>query len=136
MRVAPYSYDWIDNAGRRSPRRLTPGVDELEVGQTMMVFHVTSFERDSHITGVATPAAVKLFGDMAGTYAVRALDEITCRLVVRLDLAGQGLLGRARQESLAWGDLLMMRKQLLTFKHLAESTTPSDLSSAARQQLD
>src|SRR5262245_16951417 len=59
LRVAPYSYDWIDNLGRTSPRELTPGLDELAVGQEFMRdFELADFAQDQHITLRVKPASV------------------------------------------------------------------------------
>ncbi|HSU34041.1 MAG TPA: hypothetical protein VLJ88_00130 [Propionibacteriaceae bacterium] len=120
LRAAPYSYDLIDNWGRRSPRELTPGLDELAVGQFLLVATVASFVRDEHITGRSTPAASRLFGLMALTYQVNPRGAGS-RLIGRLNVQPpRGVWAQTRYTLLAWGDVIMMRKQLLTFKALAE----------------
>ena len=51
LRVAPYSYDWIDNGGHPSPRELIPGLDQLQVGQSVMtIFQLVDFEPNRHLT--------------------------------------------------------------------------------------
>lgn len=121
LRQAPYSYDWADNSGRRSPRQLTPGLDRLQVGQKLLVVTITSFARDEHLTGRATPKAARLYGLISLTYRVRTEGERDSRLVARLVIRRprRGW-ETARYFLLAWGDLLMTRKQLLTLKELAE----------------
>lgn len=114
LRVAPYSYDLLDNLGRRSPRERTPGLERLEVGQRFMsIFSLASFAADDHLTLRSPGVAV--------TYAVRPRADRS-RLVVRVlfhapgGRLGAAVIGRA----VALGDLVMMRKQLLTLKQLAE----------------
>lgn len=126
LKVAPYSYDWIDNLGRRSPRQLTPGVEHLERGQRFLVFEVVDFEPNCHISGVIRPEFERLYGPLAGTYLIIPKGEGQCRLVVKLNVAtsGTGAWQWIRPALLAWGDLIMMRKQLLTLKELAECPTP------------
>ncbi len=120
LRAAPYSYDLIDNWGRRSPRELTPGLDQLALGQSLIVATVASFVRDEHITGRATPAAERLFGLMALTYQVNPRGAGS-RLIGRLNVRPpRRVWEQTRYALLVWGDLIMMRKQLLTFKALAE----------------
>ena len=73
LRVAPYSYDWLDNFGRRSPRTLTPGLDALEVGQRVMtIFELLEFDADSHLT-IRTRSA--RFGVVVVTYRVSATED-------------------------------------------------------------
>jgi len=127
LRTAPYSYDWLDNRGRRSPRELTPGLEHLAAGQPFLIGRITSFARNQHITGRATPGAERLFGVIAVTYQVEARGAYS-RLIVRLDVhPPTRLWEKARYTFLGWGDLIMMRKQLRTLKELAEQhATESD----------
>jgi hypothetical protein len=118
MRVAPYSYDWIDNFGRRSPRQLIAGLDHLAVGQRFVIFRLVSFEDGRSITLDSTTA---LFGRVVITYVVTPVSDDRSRLVAKLAfVAPDGLLGAVMRRVLPAGDLVMMRKQLLTWRALAE----------------
>jgi len=123
LRVAPYSYDLVDNLGRRSPRALTPGLEDLEPGQQFMrIFVLLSFTEPEEITlRLVDPGGVRLFGPLVLTYAVRAVDPERSHLVVKMIPTGSGVVDRVRLPLLAWGDLVMMRKQLRTLSALAES---------------
>jgi len=108
LRVAPYSYDALDNRCRRSPRSLTPGLERLEPGQRFMtLFRLHAYARDEHVTLRARNTWV--------TYAVSPEGSGT-RLLVRVRSARPRLVNAL----LLLGDLVMMRKQLLTLKALAE----------------
>jgi hypothetical protein len=71
LRAAPYSYDWLDNGGRQSPRRLTRGLDDLAVGQRVMyIFRLADFARDRHLTLTLRGPWAAVFGEAAITYRV------------------------------------------------------------------
>jgi hypothetical protein len=122
LRAAPYSYDWLDNLGRQSPPTLTPGLDALAVGQKVMrIFDLVAFEPGRHLT-LRLNGQGGLFGDVAVTYLVAPRAPDRARYLVKLcwrypNAFGLGWIARAL---LPWGDLVMMRKQLLTLKALAE----------------
>lgn len=112
---APYSYDLVDNLGRRSPRTLTPGADTLTPGTPfVMIFQIAGVVPGREITGVGRPGPTRRFGPMACTYRVTPQGSGS-RLIGRLDLTARRL-----ATPIAWGDLLMMRKQLRTLAACAE----------------
>jgi hypothetical protein len=120
LAVAPYSYDLVDNFGRRSPRTLTAGVDELTVGQPMMrIFTLVDFVPGRELTVHLTDRVGRLlFGEVAVTYRA-APGRLVAKLAVgvRRDVV--------RRRLLAWGDLVMMRRQLTTLAGLAGATARS-----------
>jgi hypothetical protein len=121
LRVAPYSYDVLDNLGRRSPRKLTPGLEQLEHGQRfMMIYELVEFEPDRQIT-VVNNRFRAAFGTQAVSYVVSARDRGGSRLVVNRRLAPpRGPHRPMIRVNLPVIDLIMTRKQLKTLKKLAE----------------
>ena len=119
LRAAPYSYDWVDNLGRLSPRRLTPRLDQLEPGQRVMtIFRLVSFE---HGRSMTLHSETAVFGRVVASYVVVPTAATRSRLLVKLAFkAPPGPYGWMLRKFLPAGDLLMMRKQLLTLKALAE----------------
>ncbi|MEP6570248.1 MAG: hypothetical protein ABJC10_10775 [Acidobacteriota bacterium] len=139
MRAAPYSYDWIDNGGRQSPSNLTPGLEDLAVGQEVMrIFDLIRFAKDRQLTLrlKGKSSASRTFGDIAVTYLIIPVDNRStqsCRLLVKLVAKyPRGLYGRAMRMLLPWGDLIMMRRQLLNLKRLAEATEKGRTNQAQR----
>ncbi len=118
LRVAPYSYDWLDNRGRRSPRRLVPALERLAVGQRFMgIFTLTDFEPNRHVTLYSHHTR---FGQVAITYVV-AEHPGGSRLVAKVRVrAPRTPSGAVLARLLPLGDLIMMRKQLRTLRALAE----------------
>jgi hypothetical protein len=134
LKVAPYSYDWIDNAGRQSPQALIDGLDRLEVGQRFMtIFELREFEAPGSIT---LWHEGPVFGRVAVTYHVEG-DGNRSRLLVKLLVADpRGPLGLITRHVLPAGDLVMMRRQLRNLKALAEADPAAglDLQSRTRGQ--
>jgi hypothetical protein len=118
LRIAPYSYDWIDNWGRRSPRELTPGLDRLVLGQrALSFFEVAAFETGRSITLYAEKS---VFGELAVSYCIAPKPDDRCRITVKLVVVYPHGIGRVMRHVPPVGDLIMMRKQLRTLKRLAE----------------
>jgi hypothetical protein len=125
LRAAPYSYDWIDNFGRQSPRSLTDGLQQLEKGQRVMaIFRVYDFSINNFITLDLWPPRSLLCSELRITYLCASVGKNHTRLMVRVDICyPRNPFRTILCPLLLLGDLLMMRKQLLTLKRLAEEAS-------------
>lgn len=121
LRLAPYSYDLLDNRGRRSPQHLDPSLPELAAGQPILsIFEVAEVEPGRSLTLVSAnlpPTAL--------TYQVTPTGAGTCRLVVRADAVCRTHLGAV---VLTFCDLIMMRRQLLNLARLAARDVPAPIA--------
>ncbi|WP_256842054.1 hypothetical protein [Ornithinimicrobium cryptoxanthini] len=113
VRLAPYSYDWIDNAGRRSPRELL-GLPEPVVGDRYTTSgrremgRIVSIDHGRQFTGTILGAFM--------SYLLVPDEHETTRLLLKVVMNP----GRLLAPAVSVGDLVMARRQLLNFKALAE----------------
>lgn len=111
IRLAPYSYDWLDNRGRRSPRELrglpdpVPGHRFTRSGNRDLG-RIESAHRPHELTG--------RLGKYLMSYVLVPAGSGT-RLLLKI--VGTG---RWSAPLLCVGDLVMARRQLLNLKSLAE----------------
>ena len=113
IRLAPYSYDWLDNLGRRSPRRLrdlpepVPGEHFTRSGGRPLG-RLLTVEPGRQLTGTILGAVMSyvLVPNGHGT-----------RLLLKIVVARRSRL----MPLLSMGDLVMARRQLINLKRLAET---------------
>jgi hypothetical protein len=113
VRVAPYSDDWIDNLGRRSPRRLL-GLPEPRVGDPFTTAgrrelgRILAVDHERQLTATIMGAVM--------SYLLVPADQGATRLLLKVVAST----GRWIAPALSVGDLIMARRQLLNLKELAE----------------
>lgn len=111
VQLAPYSYDWVDNLGRRSPRELVghpdpePGQHFSTSGGRFRLGTVLSVEREQHLTARIMGAVMSYVLEPEGAHT---------RLLLKIVVPGPWA------PLLALGDWPMARRQLLNLRDLAE----------------
>ena len=111
VQLAPYSYDWVDNLGRRSPQQLLdhpdprPGEHFSTSGGRFRLGQVLAVEHGVHLTARIMGAVMSyvLVPEGGGT-----------RLLLKIVVPGRWA------PLLALGDWPMARRQLLNLRDLAE----------------
>ena len=106
-----------------------PGLDEIRLGQHIMgIFEIVDFEPNRYLTIRIQKGslAARIYGQVAVTYMILPKSDERSRLLVKILIRYPKVLGLLTRWLLPWGDLIMMRKQLLNFKKLAEATQRGD----------
>ncbi|WP_433288064.1 polyketide cyclase [Micromonospora sp. CA-244673] len=113
VRLAPYSYDWIDNLGHRSPRQLVD-LPEPRVGEAFTsaggrkLGRIVSVDPGKQLTSTIMGAFM--------SYVLVPQEHDTTRLLLKVVMQTT----RWAALGLSVGDLVMARRQLLNLKQLAE----------------
>ncbi|MCX6006973.1 MAG: hypothetical protein NTZ34_06890 [Chloroflexi bacterium] len=106
-----------------NPSEPIPESEELIIGQEIMeFFEITSVENKRHLTIRIKKGSKesKVYGDVAVSYVVLPENKEQCRIIVKCLIHYPKVIGLLLRLVLPWGDLIMMRRQLLSIKRVAE----------------
>lgn len=115
IRLAPYSYDWIDNLGRRSPQELlgladpAPG-EHFTLAGGRPLGRILTVEPTQQLTS-------RIMGAVMSYVLVPSVGST--RLLLKVVVAGNRWLA----PFVSVGDLIMARRQLLNLKRLTEQSS-------------
>jgi len=125
LRIAPYSYDYIDNYGRRSPYFIVKNLPPLRNGpHCLLAFHVYAFEENSFLAcRFCEPINSPLNRFIRGLYIEYRLvkkgnkTELWCKV---LGFVNRGVVSRTAFLIICGINRVMMKKQLWVIKKLSE----------------
>ncbi len=131
MRVAPYSYDKLDNGGRQSPQELIAG-PRAGRGRPALDGRSSGSRRSSPAAASPCSRRARSSGSSRSpTWSSRSANDRS-RLVVKIrGRTSRDPLGLLMRLILPPGDLVMMRRQLLNLAELAERTPASAVAAAS-----
>ena len=127
LRIAPYSYDFIDNKGRKSPNYIIENLPPLQVNaHYLLAFHIYSFAENSYITGrYCEPVNPPVNRYMKGMFIEYRVDTKGTKSGLWCKLKGyynHDIFSKGFFYVFSVANRIMMTRQLRNIKKLSELT--------------
>lgn len=124
LRIAPYSYDFLDNPGRKSPGYIIENLPPVRINtHFLLAFHVTGFEENKYISGrfcvPVNPLISRYFREMYIEYRIQGFGTssiLWCKVKgwYNKDIASKGFF-----KIFSAANLIMTVRQLRNIKRLS-----------------
>ena len=133
LRIAPYSYDYIDNRGRRSPYFIVRNLPSIKNGtHCLLAFHIHAFKENSFLVcRFCEPINPPLHMFLKGLYIEYRLEEhsgntrLWCKV---LGFVNRGIVSRTAFLMILGINRIMLRRQLKNIKKLSEKLAAGEIN--------